>query len=179
MGSSFDTKEAVMEYLRSIAGLDDERYSGVSHWLEDVLIGSAEWFILSSGYGTERSFMKYPQESPLDNGQILIDGQVLIRLMLSKGMISGISDKISQVAREESQGVSWIRWLSAHGWNRKAKEKINLQKDVQVSTQALEQVRDFDSKLGSQLKTIDEGDGYSDWQWDCHIPFIRRDVYVH
>ncbi|KAF3563962.1 hypothetical protein DY000_02012247 [Brassica cretica] len=68
--------------------------------------------------------------------------------------------------------------LSAHEWNRKAKEEINLQKDVQVSVQALEQVRDFDSKLGSQLKTIDEGDGYSEWQWDCHIPFIRRDVYA-
>ena len=37
--------------------------------------------------------------------------------------------------------------LSAHGWNRKAKEEINLQKDVQVSVQALEQVRDFDSKV--------------------------------
>ncbi|KAF2574122.1 hypothetical protein F2Q70_00005638 [Brassica cretica] len=47
-----------------------------------------------------------PQESPLANGQILIDGQ------LSKGMISGILDKISQAAREESQGVSWIRWVN-------------------------------------------------------------------
>ncbi|KAF2546136.1 hypothetical protein F2Q70_00022525 [Brassica cretica] len=37
MGSSFDTREAVREYLRSITGL-----GGVSHWLEDVLIGSAE-----------------------------------------------------------------------------------------------------------------------------------------
>ncbi|KAG2257245.1 hypothetical protein Bca4012_094421 [Brassica carinata] len=71
-----------------------------------------------------------PQESPLANGQILIDGQVLIRLLvgsmtnmrgqvvdkgieimisqLSKGGISEILDKISQAAREESQGVSWI-----------------------------------------------------------------------
>ncbi|KAF2547947.1 hypothetical protein F2Q70_00021026 [Brassica cretica] len=47
--------------------------------------------------------------------------------------------------------------LNAREWNRKAKEEINLQKDVQVSVQALEQVRDFDSKLGSQLKTLDEG----------------------
>ncbi|KAF3520792.1 hypothetical protein DY000_02062530 [Brassica cretica] len=64
--------------------------------------------------------------------------------------------------------------LNAHEWNRKAKEEINLQKDVQVSVQALEEVCDFDSKLGSQLKIIDEGDGCSEWQWDCHIPFIRR-----
>ncbi|KAF3503768.1 hypothetical protein F2Q69_00044299 [Brassica cretica] len=65
--------------------------------------------------------------------------------------------------------------LNAHEWNQKAKEEINLQKDVQVSVQALEHVRNFDSKkLGSQLKTIDEGDGYSEWQWDRHIPFIRR-----
>ncbi|WZZ44050.1 hypothetical protein YC2023_040309 [Brassica napus] len=151
-----------------------------------------------------------PQESPLANGQILIRlmGIEIMISRLSKGMISGILDRISQATREESQGVSWIRWvnqgcveslsssddwmagpvqsssgcctilkefdsrLSAHGWNRKAKEKINMQKDVQVSVQALEQ-------LSSQLKTIDEGDGYSDWQWDCHIPFIRRDVYVH
>ncbi|KAF2546108.1 hypothetical protein F2Q70_00020591 [Brassica cretica] len=45
-------------------------------------------------------------------------------------------------------------------------------------SQRSHQVRDFDSKLGSQLKTIDEGDGYSEWQWDCHIPSIRRDVYI-
>jgi len=32
---------------------------------------------------------------------------------LSKGGISGILDKISQAAREESQGVSWIRWYEA------------------------------------------------------------------
>ena len=37
--------------------------------------------------------------------------------------------------------------LNAHEWNRKAKEEINLQKDVQVSVQALEQVRDFDNKV--------------------------------
>ena len=37
--------------------------------------------------------------------------------------------------------------LNAHEWNRKAKEEINLQKDVQVSVHALEQVRDFDSKV--------------------------------
>ncbi|KAF2535253.1 hypothetical protein F2Q68_00019408 [Brassica cretica] len=67
--------------------------------------------------------------------------------------------------------------LSAHEWNRKAKEEINLQKDVHVSVQALEQVREFNSKLGSQLNTIDEGDGYSEWQWDCHIPFIRFKEY--
>ena len=36
--------------------------------------------------------------------------------------------------------------LNAHEWNRKAKEEINFQKDVQVSVQALEHVRDFDSK---------------------------------
>lgn len=34
--------------------------------------------------------------------------------------------------------------LNAHEWNQKAKEKINLQKDVQVSVQALKHVRDFD-----------------------------------
>ena len=37
--------------------------------------------------------------------------------------------------------------LNAHEWNRKAKEEINLQKDVQFSVQALEQVRDFDSMV--------------------------------
>ncbi|KAF3605190.1 hypothetical protein DY000_02046384 [Brassica cretica] len=36
----------------------------------------------------------------------------------------------------------------------------------------------IDGQLGSQLKTIDEDDGYSEWQWDCHIPSIRRDVYI-
>ncbi|KAF3592137.1 hypothetical protein DY000_02025245 [Brassica cretica] len=50
---------------------------------------------------------QFPQESPLANGQILIDGQ------LSKGEIYGILDKISQGACEESQGVSWIRWYEA------------------------------------------------------------------
>jgi len=38
---------------------------------------------------------------------------VIMISQLSKGMISGILDKISQVAREESQGVSWIRWYEA------------------------------------------------------------------
>jgi len=37
--------------------------------------------------------------------------------------------------------------LNVHEWNRKAKEKINLQKDVHVSVQALEQVRDFNCKV--------------------------------
>ena len=32
---------------------------------------------------------------------------------LSKEMISGILDKISQAAHEESQGVSWIRWYES------------------------------------------------------------------
>ncbi|WZZ79506.1 hypothetical protein YC2023_100078 [Brassica napus] len=56
-----------------------------------------------------------PQESPLANGQILIDGQgiEIIISQLSKRRISGILDKISQAAREESQGVSWIRWYEA------------------------------------------------------------------
>lgn len=37
--------------------------------------------------------------------------------------------------------------LNAHEWNRKAKEEINLQKDVHVSVQALEHVRDFNCKV--------------------------------
>jgi len=37
--------------------------------------------------------------------------------------------------------------LNAHEWNRKAKEEINLQKDVQFSVQAFEHFRDFDSKF--------------------------------
>ncbi|WZZ79110.1 hypothetical protein YC2023_099682 [Brassica napus] len=37
--------------------------------------------------------------------------------------------------------------LSADEWNRKATEKIILQKNVHVSVQALEQVRDFNSKV--------------------------------
>ncbi|KAF3485627.1 hypothetical protein F2Q69_00055754 [Brassica cretica] len=177
-----------------------------------------------------------PQESPLANDQILMDGQKGIEIMiskLSKGGISGILDKISQAAREESQDNSLIRWWSkdicvdslpnhvvfggvsclsvqrhkvmlkcnlfknikgcveslsssddwmaghvqsssgtkrVQGWSAqctwvesKAKEEINLQKDVQVSIQALEQIRDFDSKvkLGSQLKTIDEVEAYA------------------
>ncbi|KAF2563767.1 hypothetical protein F2Q70_00016010 [Brassica cretica] len=61
--------------------------------------------------------------------------------------------------------------LNAHEWNRKAKEEINLQKDVKVSVQALEQ-------LGSQLRTLDESDENSEWQWDCHIPFIRVEAYA-
>ncbi|KAF2536364.1 hypothetical protein F2Q68_00022211 [Brassica cretica] len=131
---------------------------GVSHWLEDVLIGSAEGVVdifNVSRPEVSRSANKYkahhkefrttksepsmmqdntwkgktcspqaqvielkevfmkgilrqcPQESLLANGQILIDGQ------LSKGMISRILDKISQAAREESQGVSWILWYEA------------------------------------------------------------------
>ncbi|KAF2600885.1 hypothetical protein F2Q68_00011901 [Brassica cretica] len=170
-----------------------------------------------------------PQESPLANDQVLIDGQVLIRLMavsMTNRRVQVVDGdiKISQAAREESQGVSWIRWyeaqfiqltvgsksssgvgskgfsetsrfyynmrvspglfrksvqqgVNAHEWNRKAKEEINLQKDVQVSLQALEQVRDFDSKLGSQLKTLDEGDENSEWQWDCHIPSSRMSMF--
>ncbi|KAF2615853.1 hypothetical protein F2Q70_00010810 [Brassica cretica] len=57
-----------------------------------------------------------PQECPLANGQILIRLMKGIEIMisrLSKGMISGILDRISQAAREESQGVSWIRWYEA------------------------------------------------------------------
>ncbi|WZZ59808.1 hypothetical protein YC2023_059915 [Brassica napus] len=186
-----------------------------------------------------------PQESPLANGQILIDGQVLIRLMADSmtnwrvqvvdgdahvsvfgdiliqegwwskdicvdslpndvvlgGMsclsvqrykvmlkcsmfknikvksktvpeIWSVSDFKDCVERLFSKVFSWMAGsvrnngelkdfdsrLNAHEWNRKAKEEINLQKDVQVSVQALEQVRDFDNKqLGSQLKTLDEG----------------------
>ncbi|KAF3596173.1 hypothetical protein DY000_02021071 [Brassica cretica] len=91
-----------------------------------------------------RILRQCPQESPLANGYILIDGQKCLMLlgaslatvkspeqiggvghrshrshrvarqkMLSKEMISGILDKISQAAREESQGVSWIRWYKA------------------------------------------------------------------
>ena len=37
--------------------------------------------------------------------------------------------------------------LNAHEWNQKVKEEINFQKDVQIFVQALEQVRDFDSKV--------------------------------
>ncbi|KAF2618859.1 hypothetical protein F2Q68_00038683 [Brassica cretica] len=158
---------------------------------------------------------QFPQESPLANGQILIDGQVLIRLLagsmtnrrvqvvdgdahvsvfgdilIQEGMNKGCVESLSSsdgwmVGSVLGLEHMWFEGcctvfkefdsrLSAHGWNRKAKEEINLQKDVQVSVQAFEQVRDFDSKLGSQLKIIDEGDGYSEWQWDCRIPFIRR-----
>ncbi|KAF2588882.1 hypothetical protein F2Q70_00038208 [Brassica cretica] len=156
-----------------------------------------------------------PQESPLANGQILIDGQVLIRLLVgsmtnrrvqvidgdahvsvfgdiliqegvNKGCVESLSSSDGWMAGHVLglkhmwfEGCCTIfkefdSTLSAHGWNRKAKEEINLQKDVQVSVQAFEHIRDFDSKVGSQLKIIDEGDGYSEWQWDCHIPFIRR-----
>ncbi|KAG5397811.1 hypothetical protein IGI04_019959, partial [Brassica rapa subsp. trilocularis] len=228
----FDMGEAGWEYLRNITCVDDERYGRVNHWfsvLEDVLIGSVEGM---SRPGVSRSVNKYkahhkeicrvklvlhkqthlklsfPQESPLANGQILIDGQVLIRLMAgsmtNKHVQVVYGDAHVSAAREENQGVSWIRWyeeqvdqiveqrdllvivavqsdaqvvnqdfveslsssdgwmaglvqsnngcctvfkdfdsrLNAHEWNQKAKEKINLQKDVQ---------------LGSQLKTIDEG----------------------
>ncbi|KAF3528482.1 hypothetical protein DY000_02042156 [Brassica cretica] len=304
----FDTREAVREYLRSITGLDDERYSerptGTTNSCRNLVTGHAQGsksckerlfqdkrvvdMFRVSRPEVSRSVNKYkahhkefvrgvlhkngemkqskkllediagiagncltvcpsqegksrlhlwirtcglldiwshhkgilrrcPQESPLANGQILIYGQVLIRLLAGSmtnrcvQVVDGdahVSIKISQAAREESQGVSWIRWyeaqfiqlvvgsksvsggsviakayhgldgcveslsssddwmagpvqsssgcctifkefdsrLSAHRWNRKAKEKINLQRDVQVSTQALEQVRDFDSK---------------------------------
>ncbi|KAF3600953.1 hypothetical protein F2Q69_00037850 [Brassica cretica] len=150
-----------------------------------------------------------PQESPLANGQILIDGKVLIRLLagsmtnrrvqvfdgdahvlvfgdiliqegVNQGCVESLSSSDDWMAGpvQSNSGTKVFEEfdsrLSAHEWNRKAKEEINLQKDVHVSVQALEQVRDFNSKLGSQLKTIDECDGYSEWQWDCHIPFIRR-----
>ncbi|KAF2596965.1 hypothetical protein F2Q68_00012224 [Brassica cretica] len=129
-----------------------------------------------------------PQESPLANGQILIDGQLVRRAKAYHGFDGfGVTSRFYYSMRVspglcrksvQQELKDFDSRLNAHEWNRKAKEEINLQKDVQVSVQALEHVRDFDSKLGSQLKTIDEGDGYSEWQWDCHIPFIRRDVYI-
>ncbi|KAF3610067.1 hypothetical protein DY000_02049007 [Brassica cretica] len=166
-----------------------------------------------------------PQESPLANCQILIDGQVLIRLMAGSmtnrrvqvvdgdAHVSVYGDILIQEGQrillkcvavqsdaqvqsvQEHQGCVkslsssdvWMAGpvlsnsgcctlfkgfdsrLNAHEWNRKAKEEINLQKDVQVSVQALEQ-------LGSQLKTLDEGDENSEWQWDCHIPFSFKKI---
>ncbi|KAF2555071.1 hypothetical protein F2Q68_00016646 [Brassica cretica] len=129
-----------------------------------------------------------PQESPLANCQILIDGQVLIRLMAGS-MTNRRVQVVDGCVKSLSSSDVWMAGpvlsnsgcctlfkgfdsrLNAHEWNRKAKEEINLQKDVQVSVQALEQ-------LGSQLKTLDEGDENSEWQWDCHIPFIKHYVYV-
>ncbi|WZY77116.1 hypothetical protein YC2023_023500 [Brassica napus] len=56
---------------------------------------------------------------------------------------------------KDCSGVEHVRFLdsctkfmlSAHEWNRKAKEEINLQKDVQVYVQSLEHVRDFNSNV--------------------------------
>ncbi|KAL0716732.1 hypothetical protein Bca4012_066054 [Brassica carinata] len=62
-----------------------------------------------------------PQEIALADGQILIGGQLLIKLMTGQG------------GNQLAEGCSGF-------------------------CSRLEQVRDFDSKLGSQLKTIDEGD---------------------
>ncbi|KAF3589514.1 hypothetical protein F2Q69_00027925 [Brassica cretica] len=147
------------------------------------------------------SDFKCPQESPLANGQILIDGQVLNRLMADSmtnwrvqvvdgdAHVSVFGDILIQEGELVSRAKAYhgfdggVSCLSVHQykvmlkcslfknikvksktvpeiWSMsdfKAKEEINLQKDVQVSVQALEQVRDFDSKLGSQLKTLDEG----------------------
>ncbi|KAF3537621.1 hypothetical protein F2Q69_00024866 [Brassica cretica] len=82
--------------------------------------------------------------------------------ILAPGCVESLSSSDDWMAGpvQSSSGTKRVQ-----GWS--AKEEINLQKEVQVYVQALEQ-------LGSQLKTIYEGDGYSEWQWDCHIPFIRR-----
>ncbi|WZZ79505.1 hypothetical protein YC2023_100077 [Brassica napus] len=73
-------------------------------------------------------------------------------------------DERAQAVRSLGSLLNYV-WLDprkgAHGWNRNAKEEINLQKDVQVSVQALEQ-------LGSQLKTVDEGDKNSEWFKEDH-----------
>ncbi|KAF3582986.1 hypothetical protein DY000_02033153 [Brassica cretica] len=175
-----------------------------------------------------------PQESPLANGQTLIDGQVLIKLMagsktnrrvqvvdgdahvsvfgdilMQEGLIRWWSKDIcvdSLPNHTVLGGVSCLTvqrykvmlkcnlvknikgcveslsssdgWMAGHVQSNSGTKGVQgWSKDVQVSVQALEHVRDFDSKLGSQLKTLDEGDENSEWQWDCHIPFIRRDVY--
>ncbi|KAF3488139.1 hypothetical protein F2Q69_00053124 [Brassica cretica] len=142
---------------------------------------------------------QFPQESPLANGQILIDGQVLIRLMAGSmtnrrnSLIIWWSKDICVDSLPNHVVLGGLSYLSVQRykvmlknslfknikvksktvpeiWSMsdfKAKEEITLQKDVQVSVQALEQ-------LGSQLRTLDEGDENSEWQWDCHIPFIRR-----
>ncbi|KAF3524689.1 hypothetical protein F2Q69_00051221 [Brassica cretica] len=196
---------------------------GVSHLLEDVLIGSAEGVKVSvsnmvssrekelKGKRTTKSepsmmqgntclsilgrvrlvlhkqahlklkeiLRQCPQESPLANGQILIDGQVLIRLMvgsmtnrrvqvvdgdahvlvlgdiliqegLSQGCVESLSnsdDWMAAPVQSSSVFKEFDSRLSAHEWNRKAKEEINLQKDVQFSVQAFEHVRDFDSNV--------------------------------
>ncbi|KAF3515865.1 hypothetical protein DY000_02063479 [Brassica cretica] len=176
--------------------------------VRSVLIGSAEGVKVSvSNMASSREKElkgKCPQESPLANGQILIDGQIRwwskdtcvdslpnhvvlggvsclsvqrYKEMLKCNLIKNIKVKLSQGCVESlSNSDDWMAApvqsssvfkefdsrLSAHEWNRKAKEEINLQKDVQFSVQAFEHVRDFDSKLGSQLKTIDEGDGFKE-----------------
>ncbi|KAF2618861.1 hypothetical protein F2Q68_00038685 [Brassica cretica] len=135
-----------------------------------------------------------PQESPLVNGQILIDGQnSLIRwwskdicvdslpnhvvlggvsclsvrrykVMLKFNLVKNIKGCVESLSSSDGWMAGHVlsnsgcctlfkdfdSRLNADEWNRKAKEEINLQKDVQVSVHALEQ-------LGSQLKTLDEG----------------------
>ncbi|KAF3494315.1 hypothetical protein DY000_02052240 [Brassica cretica] len=112
----------------------------------------------------------------LHKGRVM-DLDQTVGVLMNKGCVESLSSSDGWMVGSvlgNSVFKEFDSRLSAHGWNRKAKEEINLQKDVQVSIQAFEQIRDFDSKLGSQLKIIDEGDGYSEWQWDCRIPFIRR-----
>ncbi|KAF2542384.1 hypothetical protein F2Q68_00032278 [Brassica cretica] len=114
-----------------------------------------------------------PQESPLSNGQILIDGQNSLIRWWSKDIcvdslpnhvvLGGVSclsvqrhkvilkcnlfKNIKGCVESLSSSDGWMAGpvlsnsvfkefdsrLSAHEWNRKAKEEINLQKDVHVS----------------------------------------------
>ncbi|KAF3537755.1 hypothetical protein F2Q69_00019250 [Brassica cretica] len=140
-----------------------------------------------------------PQESPLANGQILIYGQVLIRLLAGSmtnrcvQVVDG--DAHVSAAREESQGVSWIRSYEAQFiqlvvgsksvsgggvsclsvQQYKVMLKCSLFKNIMVKSKTVPEIWSMsDFKLGLQIKTIDKGDGYSEWQWDFHMPFIRR-----
>ncbi|KAF3542027.1 hypothetical protein F2Q69_00024678 [Brassica cretica] len=131
-----------------------------------------------------------PQESPLANSQVLIDGQnslirwwnkdICVDSLPNHVVLGGVSfkdcsrDMEHEIVSKVCSARCLAGWqvlleimedfdsrLNVHEWNRKAKEEINLQKDVEVFVQALEHVRDFDSKLGSQLKTLDEVEAYA------------------
>ncbi|KAF2550619.1 hypothetical protein F2Q68_00034995 [Brassica cretica] len=152
---------------------------------------------------------QFPQESPLANGHILIDGQVLIRLMASstsnmcvdslpnhvvlggvsclsvqwhkvmlkcnlfkniKGCVESLSSSDDWMAGhvQSSSGTKRVQGSVHMGGIERLKSKSTCRRMFRSPFKHLNRFP------GSQLKTIDEGDGYSEWQWDCHIPFIRR-----
>ncbi|WZZ64613.1 hypothetical protein YC2023_075983 [Brassica napus] len=197
MGSSFDTREAVREYLRSITGMSRPGVSrSVNKYkahhkeilkmkqskklLEDIagiaencptVSPSQEGFKCKEKpiafKGTKQVLIRLMAGSMTNrhvqvvdgDAHVLVFGDILIQegrrvllkceeVMLKCNMFKNIKGKSKTVS--EIWSMSDFKVMI--GWQvlfrvAAAKEELNLQKDVQVSVQALEQVRDFDNKV--------------------------------